>query len=41
MIAGVVFRFTADPKKLAKEDYQAKYFFGKMRICGARNDGSR
>ena len=33
MFAGLVFRFTADPKKLAKEDHQAKYFFGKLRLA--------
>lgn len=41
MLAGLVFRFTADPKKIAKEDHQAKYFFGKLRLstlCSNAND---
>ena len=38
MLAGLVFRFTADPKKLAKEDHQAKYFFGKLRVASLCSD---
>ena len=45
MFAGLVFRFTADPRKLAKEDHQAKYFFGKLRLASlcssAENDKAR
>jgi len=34
MLAGLVFRFTADPEKIAEEDHRAKYIFGNMRIFG-------
>ena len=40
MLAGLVFRFTADPKKLAKEDHQAKYFFGKLRVASLCSDAN-
>ena len=34
MLAGLVFRFTADPEKIAEEDHRAKYIFGNMRVFG-------
>ena len=32
MLAGLVFRFTADPKKMAAEEHQAKFLFADRRL---------
>ena len=33
VLAGLVFRFTADPRELADEEHQAKFFFANRRVC--------
>ena len=32
VVAGLMFRYTCDPHKLAVEDHRAKYVFGNMRL---------
>lgn len=36
LLAGLVFRFTADPSEFEGEEHQAKFWFHDKRVCGGR-----